>query len=149
MNDLGKSERSVSYHPMFYQLESREDKMEKTVRCFPGFRSNWVVGANKLTQGGKRCLLGRSEWWASLSSRLGSERANLSSNLPTDQLCFSNQTRPMHAVPLSLLMGKVSIYFLRPCGTPWKGEGYTSLGYVSSQHGLCFKYRNSCFIPHH
>ena len=46
---------------MFYQLESRDDKMEKTVRCLPGFRSNWVVGANKLTQEGKRCLLGRSE----------------------------------------------------------------------------------------
>lgn len=117
------------------------------MRCLPSFRSNWVVGENKLIQGGKRCLLGRSGWWASLSSPLGSERANPSSNLPTDQLCFSNQPRPLHAVPLSLVTGKVSIYFLRPCGTPWKGEGCTSL-VKSRVNMVCFKYRNSCFIPH-
>ena len=101
---------------MFYQIELREDKMEERVRCLPGFRSNWVVGENKPIQGGKHCLLGRSGRWASLSSPLGSVKANPSSNLPTNQLCFSNQPRPLHAVPLSLLTGKVSIYFLSPVG---------------------------------
>ena len=77
--------------------------MVKRVRHLPGFGSNWVIGANKLIQGEKLCLLGRRSGVAGLTvTRLWvlPDKSFLATR-PQARLCFCNQPRPLRTIHFS------------------------------------------------